>query len=87
MAYSPTGSGKTLAYLLPILSSLGANGSLQAVVLVSSQELSQQVTQVARNFTEGSELHVLQLGGSANIHRQIERLRKSLKLSWGHSAG
>ena len=44
IACSSTGSGKTLAYLLPVLSSVDfAENTLQALVLVPTQELASQV--------------------------------------------
>ena len=45
---SPTGTGKTLAYLLPLLEKIEVNHELQAVILVPSQELAQQIGEVIR---------------------------------------
>lgn len=48
---SPTGSGKTLAYLLPLATWLDvASDAVQAVVLVPSRELAQQVEGVFRSL-------------------------------------
>ena len=48
---SPTGTGKTLAYLLPLLQRLDeAAGGLQALIVVPSRELAQQVAEVWRTM-------------------------------------
>jgi superfamily II DNA/RNA helicase len=51
---SPTGSGKTLAFLLPVLSRLSAETpGVQALILVPSRELAQQIEQVFRQMGTG----------------------------------
>jgi len=48
---SPTGSGKTLAFLIPIVNRLVARGQgIQALILVPSRELAQQIEQVWRQM-------------------------------------
>lgn len=48
---SPTGTGKTLAYLLPLLQRLDKEvDGVQAVIVVPSRELAQQVVQVWRSM-------------------------------------
>lgn len=48
---SPTGTGKTLAYLLPLLQRLeAASNALQALIVVPSRELAQQVAGVWRTM-------------------------------------
>lgn len=77
VAESPTGSGKTLAYLLPIFQRVdGSKQQTQALIMAPSQELSMQIVNIIREWTEGTSITVASLIGGANIQRQIERLKK-----------
>lgn len=77
LAQSPTGSGKTLAYVLPILQQVDpAKASTQAMIIAPSQELSMQIVNVLRDWTEGTDVTVTQLIGGANMQRQLEKLKK-----------
>ena len=77
LAQSPTGSGKTLAYVLPILQQIDpAKASTQAMIIAPSQELSMQIVNVLRDWTEGTDVTVTQLIGGANMQRQLEKLKK-----------
>lgn len=71
-----TGSGKTLAYLLPIIHKLhkelpqmelGSEQKMQAVVLVPSRELAEQVTSVARTMSQPFGLKVKVVGGGRGV--------------------
>lgn len=71
-----TGSGKTLAYLLPIIHKLhkevpamelGSEQKTQAVVLVPSRELAEQVTSVARTMSQPFGLKVKVVGGGKGV--------------------
>lgn len=78
IACSSTGSGKTLAYLLPVLSSVDlAENTLQALVLVPTQELASQVNKQIQLLFDNmhSDAHTLMLIGDGNITRQIESLK------------
>lgn len=78
IACSSTGSGKTLAYLLPVLSSVDfAENTLQALVLVPTQELASQVNKQIQLLFDNmhSGAHTLMLIGDGNITRQIESLK------------
>ena len=51
---SATGSGKTLAFLLPILQLLeGSNKQTQALIIVPSRELAQQIEDVFKQMGTG----------------------------------
>ena len=77
VAESPTGSGKTLAYLLPILQRINPEKqAIQAMIIAPSQELSMQIVNVVREWTEGTDITVTQLIGGANMQRQLEKLKK-----------
>ena len=82
VAVSPTGTGKTLAYLLPLLEKIEINHELQAIILVPSQELAQQIGEVIREW-KLPELTMLVLAGGANVKRQIENLKKKPELVVG----
>lgn len=71
-----TGSGKTLAYLLPIIHKLHKElpvmelesvRKTQAVVLVPSRELAEQVTSVARTMSRAFRLKVKVVGGGRGV--------------------
>lgn len=77
VAQSPTGSGKTLAYVLPILQRVNPEkAATQAMIIAPSQELSMQIVNVLRDWTEGTDITVTQLIGGANMQRQLEKLKK-----------
>ncbi|MCM3612515.1 DEAD/DEAH box helicase [Planococcus sp. MERTA32b] len=77
LAQSPTGSGKTLAYVLPILERVNPEkAATQAMIIAPSQELSMQIVNVLREWTEGTDITVAQLIGGANMQRQLEKLKK-----------
>ena len=77
LAQSPTGSGKTLAYVLPILERVNPEkAATQAMIIAHSQELSMQIVNVLREWTEGTDVTVAQLIGGANMQRQLEKLKK-----------
>ncbi|HSI68367.1 MAG TPA: DEAD/DEAH box helicase [Planococcus sp. (in: firmicutes)] len=77
VAESPTGSGKTLAYVLPILQRVNPEKqAIQAMIVAPSQELSMQIVNVLREWTEGTSVTVTQLIGGANMQRQLDKLKK-----------
>lgn len=77
VAQSPTGTGKTLAYVLPLLHLVDAKKKqTQALIVVPSQELAMQITDVIREWIVGTDITVAPLIGGANVKRQIERLKK-----------
>jgi superfamily II DNA/RNA helicase len=76
MGQSPTGSGKTLAYLLPVLQNIDTSmKNVQAVILASSHELVSQVHGEVQKWCEGSDISSAVMIGSANVKRQIEKLK------------
>lgn len=77
VAESPTGTGKTLAFVLPLFHLIdGSKKQTQALIVVPSQELAMQITDVIREWIKGTDITVAPLIGGANIKRQIERLKK-----------
>lgn len=75
LGLSPTGTGKTLAYALPLLEKVRPTNELQLVILAPSQELAVQVGRVVQEWASLKDLQVQTLIGSANITRQIEKLK------------
>lgn len=68
---SPTGSGKTLAYLLPVLMKLKPNcEKVQALVLVPSRELAQQIEQVWRSMSTGYKVNSCFGGRPSNSEKR-----------------
>lgn len=77
VSQSPTGTGKTLAYVLPLLHLVdGTKKKTQALIIVPSQELAMQITDVIREWIKGTTITVAPLIGGANVKRQIENLKK-----------
>ena len=86
---APTGTGKTLAYLLPILMGLEASRrEAQALILAPTYELAMQIAGEARQLNADASLGLKIQGliGSANIARQIDKLKEKPQLIVG-SAG
>lgn len=74
---SKTGSGKTLAYLLPLLTLLDENNKeLQAMILAPTHELAMQIYRVLEELVSSTSIQIDVFIGSANIKRQIEKLKK-----------
>lgn len=89
VAQAPTGTGKTLAYLLPVLQKIDAESrDVQAVILAPTYELAMQITNVARDLSQGANLGIKVQGliGGANIARQMDKLKDKPQLIVG-SAG
>ncbi|WP_265455335.1 DEAD/DEAH box helicase [Enterococcus sp. HY326] len=76
LGISPTGSGKTLAYLLPSLQKVTTGQGMQLLILTSSQELSIQVFEVAKEWGEALGLKTQAVIGGANVKRQIDKLKE-----------
>ncbi len=70
---SKTGSGKTLAFLIPIFENL--NSGLEAIVLVPTRELAQQVERVARSIGKAHGKRTVVIYGGAPMERQIAGLK------------
>lgn len=85
--YAQTGSGKTLAYLLPIYNKQQEviPKGMQVIILVPTHELCMQIVkQVDRlSVNSGVMLKAVAITGSANIMRQIERLKEKPQIIVG----
>jgi len=72
---SATGSGKTLAFAAGIVNNCSRQGKLQALVLVPTRELAEQVTLSIEQFSEFKKLEIVSVYGGVSIEPQIKRLR------------
>ncbi|MBO5244464.1 MAG: DEAD/DEAH box helicase [Selenomonadales bacterium] len=80
---SATGTGKTLAYLLPVLAKIDPEEAApQAVVLAPTNELVMQIQREAEALiaASGRTIRTMGIAGSANISRQIDRLKTKPQL-------
>ncbi len=74
---SATGSGKTLVFAAPIIEKLVPNRTVQALVLVPTRELAEQVACSIQNFAKYHHLKVLAVYGGVGIMPQITKLRNT----------
>jgi ATP-dependent RNA helicase DeaD len=81
LASAQTGSGKTLAYGIPALTHLLKNPTHQALVLVPTRELAQQVGEVMRILSEHCPgLQMVVLIGGVPMGPQFRQLRRNPRL-------
>ncbi|MBI1936450.1 DEAD/DEAH box helicase [Candidatus Woesearchaeota archaeon] len=72
---SKTGSGKTAAFGFPILEKLTHNNGLQALILVPTRELCEQVMTEMRKFAKYKRMNIIAVYGGVSINPQIHDLR------------
>lgn len=77
MGQSHTGSGKTAAFGLPIIEKMRPNGSVQALILVPTRELCEQVMQEMRKFAKHKRMSITAVYGGASMGMQIQHLRRT----------
>lgn len=76
MIQSRTGSGKTAAFVLPLLEKIDpSRNHTQAMVLVPTRELAQQVTHEVDTLRAGSDVRSIAVYGGVGYGPQIEALR------------
>lgn len=76
---SPTATGKTLAYLLPLFDKLKKSPQgMNTIILAPTHELVIQIHRQIERLAQNSGISVIStpLIGGANIHRQIDKLKK-----------
>jgi len=68
---APTGSGKTLAYLLPVTKITSSqNGKIQALIIVPSRELAQQIQDVHKSMGTGVRMMCCYGGHSIDAEKE-----------------
>ncbi len=70
-----TGSGKTVAFGFPILEKIVHNHGLQALILVPTRELCEQVCKEMRKFARHKKMFISAVYGGVSINPQIHSLR------------
>ena len=81
MVQAQTGSGKTGAYILPILEQLDLKkNTCQALILVPTRELAQQVTKDATLLAGDSGLRVVAVYGGTSYKPQIDAFKQGVQL-------
>ncbi len=84
IAQAPTGSGKTLAFALPIMEQVNADSrDTQALILVPTRELAQQVGSVLRDLSHDSRTRVTLLYGGVSYEPQERDLRAGAHVAIG----
>jgi ATP-dependent RNA helicase DeaD len=84
MVQSRTGSGKTGAFLLAILDRIDTQiDACQALVLVPTRELAQQVANEAKLLAQGTDLRVVPVYGGVSYRPQIAGFKKGAHLVVG----
>ena len=76
---SGTGTGKTLAFLLPLFMMVDkSKKEMQAIILAPTHELAMQIHNEIKNLSKNSGTNISSAAiiGSANINRQVERLKE-----------
>ena len=71
---SATGSGKTLAFASPIIEKIKPNGTVQALILTPTRELTEQVSDSIKTFSRKKKIEVLPVYGGVSIINQIKRI-------------
>jgi ATP-dependent RNA helicase DeaD len=84
MAQSKTGSGKTAAFILPILARIRPEeAACQALVLVPTRELAQQVFRDAEKLGAGTGVRTLCVYGGVGYGPQLDGLRQGAHIVVG----
>ena len=71
---SSTGSGKTLGFALPIVEDIDLKKSLQAIILVPTRELCEQVAEEFKKITKFTKINTLEVYGGVSINNQIRKV-------------
>ena len=84
MVQSRTGSGKTGAFILPILDRINTSeNACQALVLVPTRELAQQVAQDAQTLAGEAGVRVVAVYGGVGYRAQLDAFRQGAHLVVG----
>ena len=84
MVQARTGSGKTGAFVLPLLNKLDAQSKhCQALVMVPTRELAQQVAQEARMLAGDDGINVVAVYGGVGYQEQLDAFREGAQLVVG----
>jgi ATP-dependent RNA helicase DeaD len=74
---SATGSGKTLAFGTSIIQNLNRENGMQALILVPTRELAEQVTKSLSYFSKYNSLRIVSIYGGVSLNPQVEALENA----------
>ena len=74
---SKTGSGKTLAFSCGIIKTTMPGFGIQALVLVPTRELAEQVGNALKKFSKFEKMNIVKVYGGVSINPQITNLRSA----------
>ncbi|HSG44084.1 MAG TPA: DEAD/DEAH box helicase [Anaerolineales bacterium] len=77
-----TGTGKTAAFVLPILNRLleGKRGMPRALIVTPTRELAEQIHQVTRALSAGTQIRSATIYGGVSANRQIQQLKRGVDI-------
>jgi len=77
IAGSATGSGKTLVFGAGIIKNCEKGKGMQALILVPTRELAEQVSRMLRKFAKYNPLNIIAIYGGVSINPQMDYLRNA----------
>ena len=77
IAGSNTGSGKTFAFGAGVIQQLEPKRGVQAVILVPTRELAEQMLHAFNSFSQDTHVKIAVVYGGVSINRQIQELKKA----------
>lgn len=80
IAQAQTGSGKTAAFVIPSLSLLKYDRTVEVLVLVPTRELSLQVVQEFERLGKNLRLNIVNIVGGQSAYRQIEMVNRGAQV-------
>lgn len=84
LGIATTGSGKTAAFLVPVIHQLlTRENTFQTLILVPTRELALQVEQEFKSLTKDLGIYCTCLIGGTNIHKDMDRLKRTNHLIVG----
>jgi ATP-dependent RNA helicase DeaD len=72
-----TGTGKTAAYAIPIIEKIRKKNGVQALIIIPTRELAQQVVNQFKDIAKYTPFHFLAIFGGEPIGRQIREIPKA----------
>ncbi len=72
-----TGTGKTAAFLIPIINKIFKDHTQKAFIITPTRELAVQINDELRSLTENMSIYSALIIGGANMHRQINDLKRN----------
>src|SRR3989344_4147822 len=75
IAQSHTGSGKTAAFGFPLLEKVTHGRGLQALILIPTRELCNQLAKEMWKFSKYKKMNIVEVYGGVSINPQIDGLR------------